>query len=362
MSIEGDEVQHFELSEEEVHQLIKSPFEKRTELTDKIAAYYQSGGFSEEQMVAAAKVFGILVKDAEVKIRKALFDEVQKQDNIAKDVMMAFAHDIQTIKLPVLQFSDVLTDEDLIEIVTSTEKNNNLQSELLLKDKTNNQEDNVEKTKENNSLLNVLDKIYDKDEILGSMIDRNNLPITVVSNLVKRVSDSLYSKLLEKHLDHFKLIDQNIIAKSCDVAILRIIGLRSKSEEYDRFTQIIKHLDISEELIPIYALCMGNLHIFQVIIARITQTPVQNIKTLIMDESNKGFRAMYLSSGLSKDLLEASEYILQAMREIYKEEGDLEKSGNIASKINYRINKHLSSVNEVKNLDYLLSIVNQYSS
>ena len=259
-------------------------------------------------------------------------------------------------------FSDVLTDEDLIEIVTSTEKNNNLQSELLLKDKTNNQEDNVEKTKENNSLLNVLDKIYDKDEILGSMIDRNNLPITVVSNLVKRVSDSLYSKLLEKHLDHFKLIDQNIIAKSCDVAILRIIGLRSKSEEYDRFTQIIKHLDISEELIPIYALCMGNLHIFQVIIARITQTPVQNIKTLIMDESNKGFRAMYLSSGLSKDLLEASEYILQAMREIYKEEGDLEKSGNIASKINYRINKHLSSVNEVKNLDYLLSIVNQYSS
>jgi hypothetical protein len=60
--------------------------------------------------------------------------------------------------------------------------------------------------------------------------------------------------------------------------------------------------------------------------------------------------------------LEASEYILQAMREIYKEEGDLEKSGNIASKINYRINKHLSSVNEVKNLDYLLSIVNQYSS
>jgi len=109
------------LSDDDIQKLIKSSVEKRLDVTKKIGKYYSAGGFDEDQMKIAERIFRILLKDTEVEVRKVLSESVKLSKDIPNDVIMELAKDINEVSIPVLEFSEVLTDDDLIEIIESTE-------------------------------------------------------------------------------------------------------------------------------------------------------------------------------------------------------------------------------------------------
>ncbi|MDA0781634.1 MAG: DUF2336 domain-containing protein [Rickettsiales bacterium] len=371
----------YELTDDDIQKLIKSPFEKKIDITKKIADYYNSGGFSQEQMVAAARIFGTLVKDTEVKIRKTLSEAIKDNPDIPRDIILSLAHDVQEVSLPVLEFSDVLTDADLIEIVTSTEDAEKQKSiskrhtvsegvaEVLIE--TDNeavvdtllQNEGVRISEE--SIGHIVETFGEKEEIMGALVERETLPVSIVESLADKISESLYNSLQEKHKDAFVRMD-DMVRKSRDVAKMKLIGLRSTDAEYYKFCQLMERLKIPEELSPIYALCMSNMNIFEVKIARLTQTPVLNIRQLVRDSSNKGFRVLYRRAGLPKDLFEASEVLITALRSLESKYASLTKRENhlktVAQELRGEILKKVKNVEDVKNLDYVLSLVNHYSS
>lgn len=376
-----DDSKNYVLTDEDIQKLIMSPFEKKIDITKKIADYYKSGGFNEEQMITAAKIFGTLVKDTEVKIRKALSEAIKDQPDIPKDIIISLANDVQEVSLPVLEFSEVLTDADLIEIVSSTEdvekqksisKRANVSesvSEALVN--TNNEE--VVGTLLQNESANVSAESYeqivtnfaDKENIIGSIVERSTIPVSIVESLANKISETLYSQLQDKHKDAFIRMD-DIVKKSRDVATMQVIGLRSTEAEYYHFCQLMEKLKISDELAPIYALCMGNMNIFEVKIARITQTPVLNIRKLLQDHSNKGFRVLYRRADLPKDLFEATEVLVSALRDLcedYKNKMNTEGvTKEISQNLTAAIMKRVKNIDDVKNLDYILSLVSHYAS
>ncbi|MCE3232241.1 MAG: hypothetical protein K0R98_498 [Rickettsiaceae bacterium] len=368
------------LSDEDIQKLIMSPFEKRIDITKKIADYYKSGGFNEEQMVMAAKIFGTLVKDTEVKIRQTLAEAIKDQPDIPKEVILSLANDVHEVSLPVLQFSDVLTDADLIEIVTTSgdvEKQKSISkrdgvseslSDALIE--TNNDEvvgtllENEGAQVSPDGYKQIVENFGEKEKIMGSMIERSTLPVAIVESLANKISETIYTKLQEKHKDAFVRMS-DVVEKSKDVATMQVIGLRSTDAEYYQFCQLMEKLKISDDLAPIYALCMGNMNIFEVKMARITQTPVLNIRTLLQDVSNKGFMVLYRRAELPKDLYEATEVLISALRGLYEEhKGKLsgaETAKIISRELTSAIMKRVKNVDDVKNLDYILSLVSHYA-
>lgn len=369
-----------QLSNEDLEQLIQSPFNKKMEITKKIADYYKSGGFNEEQMSMAASIFGALVKDTEIEIRKTLAEAVKNQDNIPRDYIIAMANDIHVVSLPVLQFSEVLTDADLIEIVTSSHdvekqkmisKRKDVSEELsgaLIR--THNEEvvdsllHNEGATIKNESYDTIFKDFGDKEEIMTAVVGRESLPISIIESLAERISETIYKKLETKHPEAFSKM-QDVVKKSKDAATMKVMGMRSSDTEYYHFGQLMEKLRIPKELAPIYAMCMGNINIFEVKVARITQTPVLNIRKLINDTSNRGFKIIYERAEMPDDMYEAAEILMISLREL-SEEFDGHNGGEVARKriarnLTARIMQKVKDVDSIKNMDYILSLVSHYA-
>ena len=67
----------------------------------------------------AEDIFRIMGKDTEVRVREALSQNLKENPNVPHDIAVSLAKDVDSVSLPVLQFSEVLFDADLIQIVRS---------------------------------------------------------------------------------------------------------------------------------------------------------------------------------------------------------------------------------------------------
>ncbi|HLO75939.1 MAG TPA: hypothetical protein VK196_05730, partial [Magnetospirillum sp.] len=106
------------LREEDVARLLANPSaDTRVEIAGKIAE--QHSALSKSQRKLAEDIFRLMVKDAEVRVRQALSRQLKENPLVPHDVAISLARDVDAVALPMLQFSEVLTDEDLIEIVKS---------------------------------------------------------------------------------------------------------------------------------------------------------------------------------------------------------------------------------------------------
>lgn len=368
------------LTQEDIQKLIKSPFDKKIDITKKIADYYRNGGFDDQQMQNAAKIFRTLVKDTEIEIRKTLAEAIKDQQDIPKDVILSLANDVSEVSLPVLQFSDILTDADLIEIVNNSEDSvkqmgiakrkqvSELVSDALIGTKN---DSVVGSLLENNgaavsdgSYEKIVHDFSDNEKVMGRMIEREALPISIVENLATKISETIYNKLVEKHKDAFIRMD-NVIKKTREVATMKVIGLRTTDAEYAQFTKLMDVLKISEDIAPIYALCMGNINIFEVNIARMTHTPVLNIRTLLNDPSNLGFKAIYERAAMPQDLYAATALLVTVLRGMQNKK-EFTVKGIFATKetaayMIKQITKLAAKEGSVKNLDYILSLISHHA-
>ena len=108
------------LTKEDVSKLLTDPSgDNRAQTAAKIAADFGQGSLTESERTMAEEIFRIMVKDAEVRVREALAQNLKENPAVPRDVAMSLAKDVDSVALPVLQFSEVLSDEDLIEIVRS---------------------------------------------------------------------------------------------------------------------------------------------------------------------------------------------------------------------------------------------------
>ena len=108
------------LTQDDVSRLLSDPsVDTRVETAAKIADGFNAGALSDGERKMAEEIFRVMVKDAEVRVREALALNLKESSGIPHDVAVSLAKDVEQVALPVLQFSDVLTDDDLIEIIAS---------------------------------------------------------------------------------------------------------------------------------------------------------------------------------------------------------------------------------------------------
>lgn len=362
------------LTDEDIRKLVKSPVDKRLDVTKKIGKYYSAGGFSKDQMMIAERIFRALLKDTEVEVRKALSESIKLSTDIPNDVVVELAKDINEVSIPVLEFSKVLTDEDLVDIIESTEdmskqltvsKRESLSEEVssaLIK--TGNE--SVVDTLLHNDGADVSDSGYnkivedfsDKEDLLELMVQRDKIPVTVMENLAEKVSSEIYNKLAAKHKTKIKELNA-AVGKTQEVVAMKVMGMQSTEQEYYKFCKLMSKMRIPPDLMPISALCVGNFNLFEICIARATKVPVLNVRALLKDSGNKGFKVLYERAGLPTNLYDATEILVDVLRDLKDElQGyGIVLSKKVANRIIGNMMMRAEEAGEVENIDYLVTLI-----
>jgi uncharacterized protein (DUF2336 family) len=103
-----------------LYELAQERSEKsRRVLVENIADLFLSpeGRLNEHQRVLMTDLLHRLLSDMEVTVRKELAEHLNAYDGVPPDLMVMLANDSIEIARPILEKSDVLRDEDLIEII-----------------------------------------------------------------------------------------------------------------------------------------------------------------------------------------------------------------------------------------------------
>src|SRR5688572_17426242 len=106
------------ITREDIELLVREPSAAmRSRIAEKISRGYVSGGLTETEVTLANEIFRLLIRDTEVKVRKLIASELKGAMHVPHDIIWTLANDHADVASPVLQYSPVLSEDDLISIV-----------------------------------------------------------------------------------------------------------------------------------------------------------------------------------------------------------------------------------------------------
>lgn len=296
------------LNEEDVARLLNNPDgSTRAVIAEKIASQHMALNDSERKL--AEDIFRVMVKDAEVRVRAALSRQLKENQLVPHDVAVALARDVDEVSLPMLQFSEVLSDSDLIEIVRSQTEGKaeavarrHHVSESLSDVLVETHNEHVVAALVSNSgaelsettLHKVVDEFASIDAIGKPLSERSDLPVTVIEQLMTKVSENIRNFLVHRE----DLSPEQADALLVQAREMAVLGL---SESDQDAAKLVDHLFSNGRLTPsiiLRAVCTGDLTFFEIAMAKLAKIKVENARTLIHDAGKRGFDAVYEKTGL----------------------------------------------------------------
>jgi uncharacterized protein (DUF2336 family) len=291
----------------------------RIETSSKIAAQYDSPTLTDEERKIAQEIFRLLVKDAEVRVREALSTHLKASKSLPRDVAVALANDVDSVALPVLKVSEVLTDADLIAIIrgkspskqTAIAQRSSVSSQVsdALVDDGN--EEAVARLLGNegaelseSTLGRVMDSYPDSVAVADSIVRRTDLPPAISERVVAALSEQLHTVLVAKH-DVSPDVATNLILQVRERALMGLLDYGSSDAELDALVdQLYRKGRLTPSLL-LRALCVGDINLFERAMARMTGLPLQNVRILIHDKGMLGLEPLYMRAQLPPPLFPA---------------------------------------------------------
>ena len=359
------------LTQGDVHRLIADgSAATRAETAMKVAREYEGGEFTDRERLIAEAIFRTMVRDAEVRVRKALAEELKASATVPHDVALSLAMDVDEVALPVLEYSEVLSERDLIEIIgtSGVAKQIAIAGRKAVSDSV--AEALVETDREEvvgalvanddarlgeETLGRIVDRFGDSGEIQAKLVDRRLLPATIAERLVLIVSERLRDKLAKRH-NVPREVTEGMILKTRERAV---IGLAADSDDTG-LERLARHLHQEGRLTPsiiLRALCTGDIRFFEASLAARAGVPLTNARVLIHDQGPLGLAAIHEEAGLPSALLPAVRRVVAVAKET-----EFDGGANDRERHSRRmIERVLTQFEELgaENLEYLLDRLGQ---
>ncbi len=368
---ETETIKRLALTEAEVSRLLEDKSsDSRADISSRIAASYSSEVLNPKERMVAEQIFRLLLRDTEVKVRASLAENLKESTLIPRDIVVSLAQDVNDVALPILEYSQVIDDSDLLDIIHATRENAKYLAISRRQQISEVVSDNlIDKGNEDvlGSLLSndgasisdyVLEKIIedykDKPEFMEMVTTRSRLPITVVEKLVNIVSSGIADSLKKKYRIPDEVLEKEV-EQTREIDMLNVVRLAHSHDDVDN---LIIHLQESGRLTPsmiLSALCQGNFDFFESSLAKLSNIQVENARRLIADRGELGFRAIYNKSGLPDSMFPAVRLLLKIVREL-DIEGERVGSSRYANRIVERILQY-SEESPVENLSYIIALV-----
>lgn len=357
------------LTPRDVTKLLQDPSpEHRALAAAKVSKAFSSNLMGEKERAIAEDIFRAMVRDAEIRVRAALSQSLKANASIPHDVAVSLAKDVAEVATPILEFSEVLTDEDLIEIVDNQAPEHQVaiakrkkvspQVSEALADTHN--VDVVSALVSNKgariserTMNKVIDEFGEDETVNGALAKRPQLPLKVAERLVTLVSESLRDYLVTHH-ELPPDMATDLIFESRERAT---VGLLEPGVDDIDVRALVNQLYDNRRLTPtlvVRALCMGDLLFFEESMARLADINVTSAYMLIHDKGELGLKALFQACGFPLSMMEIVRAALTVAAETDYDgrDGDRER---FRDRMIERVLTQFETGFDSQNLDYLIS-------
>lgn len=318
------------LSKNDVARLLSDPSPAtRADLAAKVAREFGSQALSSSERQLAEEIIRVMARDAVVRVRQSLSENLKTNSALPRDVALTMARDVESVAIPILSVSRVLTDDDLIEIVrTGTGAKQEAiavrpvvapgvadalidsGSEQAVAKLVANEGAVLEET----SLGRVIDRFGASEAVQEPLVHRANLPVTIAERLVAVVSEKLQTYLVTHH-ELPSQIAADLVLQSRERAT---VGLFTGESDEAALERLVAQLSRNGRLTPslmVRALCMGDIAFFEQAMAHLANVPVTNVRLLVHDAGRLGLKSIYERAKLPAALMPACRIAIEVLRE-----------------------------------------------
>jgi uncharacterized protein (DUF2336 family) len=303
--------------------------EARADAAEKVAAEFAGRRLNDKEREIAKQILRIMANDTEIRVREALSEHLKQSPDLPHDVALSLASDDESVALPMLTYSEVLTDDDLIEIVNGPSPTKQVAVALrarvsaqvagALLDTGNvvaaarlvaNEGADLDEA----ALDRAMADYKENEEIADFIMRRSNLPAAVSEQLARALSRKIESHLVEKH---------DLPADAAEVLLRQVregatMSLPGEGASDDELERLAEQLQADDRLTPsllLQGLCMGDMNFFEAAMARLASIPVQNARILIHNKGTLGLESIYLRAGMPERMFFAVQAAVEAARE-----------------------------------------------
>ncbi|GGF54436.1 hypothetical protein GCM10011332_04800 [Terasakiella brassicae] len=308
----------------------------RLPLTEKIAKLAPDVSEAERDKIQALTYEALMVlsRDQAIKVRQILSETLKDVDGVPCDVIRQLASDMElVVSGPVLQFSPVLSDEDLLEIISSTHAKGALNAISKRAHVSESVSDAVISTNERSAIADLLGNksAQIREEALDLLAERAHdiaewhVPLVkrpqLSSNAAKRMAHYLADNLL-KSLEKREDLDDAVIVSIKKEVKKRIEcdGLDAEIEEeeggisdpIDEVRQLDEEGKLDEEILIDWI----DESQWQYVIAALSVLSKMRrvkVKKIISSQSAKGMMALAWRAGIPAYLGESLQFKLAKM-------------------------------------------------
>ncbi len=319
----------------------------RAEIAGAVAADLAAAQLTEPERQIAEQILETLAHDFDHRVRQALVEHVKECPFLPRQVALTLAADIEDcVALPIIEFSPVLSDADLILHVRAGSATRQLAvarrkvvaaeiADALME--TGEPEivgavlANFGAAVSEGALLKVAVRFRGENSIEALLVGRPILPLTVCDILIRRVSRQLRELLVAKHQIPAFLADE-LVVNGQEKALAEIIPF-GDAEAAER---LARRLHTRHRLTPtlvLRTLCAGDLGFFDSAMATLAMIPVSNARTLLYDRGADGLRAIYHKAGLPPELFRAFRVAVSAVLDGHLKSGPVAYARRITDQL-----------------------------
>lgn len=319
---------------QDVQRLLADPSPAaRADTAAKVARAYASETdgtttLSDVERELAQAIITALARDAEIQVRQSLAEQLKDSPQLPRTVALKLARDAAEVAMPLLQYSPVISDADLIELVQAVSplhqsaiaSRARISAPLADAMVTHGAEPAVTVLMMNRGasvsgsmMERALDRFPDSRGLGEALARHPGLPPKFAARLIAQVSEALRDALINRY--------QIPPAMAADTMMqLRersLLGLLSDGAEPPALASLVVDLQKRGQLtgtLLMRALAGGDLAFFEQGVAVLAGVPISNARLLIHDPGKRGLTAIYQRCRLPQDHYKMTEAVIDLAR------------------------------------------------
>jgi len=319
-----------ELSAADVNLLLSDGSERaRATVAIKLAKQFALTGLGTTETKLAQDILGLLVRDVSASVREALSLSLCRIPGAPHHIVCALAKDIDSIALPVLEYSSVLTEEDLIDLAISGTSSRQCaiarraDIQPPLSDALVNAGDsNAIKTLIENSRAAIRSETFERiivthgeDETIAEPLARRaDVPALLVEKLIRVASARLRTYLIERHgIDAERA--QWLESRTRERSLSDMMDVMNAADMMKLARRLAEDHRLTPNLV-FRAACLGEMPFVEASFAQMAGIPEVRAWKLIHDVGALGFRALYARAGMPENMFDTFQAVVDIFHEL----------------------------------------------
>lgn len=266
----------------------------------------------------ALDILDTLARDQMRDVRAIVSDEIKHARNVPKNVVRRLAEDAESVvSAPVLEYSPLLSDKDLLEIValgiesgamTSIAKRKELPQDVIDAIIESGDENAIPALLENKS-AKISEKTIDliaveaegHEEWHPPLVDRGNLPVRTVRRIASFVSAALFERLIENNDVEEKAVDEMRmeVRKRIDSnELLDTEADTAREKAMERAEKLFKQGKLTEDVVK-KAIDVNDAHFTRYAISHMSGLPSEVVAKMLGSGSGKAVTSLCWKAGMT---------------------------------------------------------------